>query len=95
MGRGASRYAAKHASVPRAGTATRNSRLLLHPDSADGSLNELVELTAGELASSTEFGTNEAPPRIGAACSADRAAIRLALAPHPSQAHAPHRTPCT
>lgn len=90
LGGGVSSCDAKGAVIRLACMAPHYSHLLLHPDSADGLLNELVNLTAGDRDSSTEMlllGTAETSrPRIGIIRSADRGAVRQALAPHPAHA---------
>lgn len=96
IGGGVFRCDARDAVVRLAGTAAHYSHLLLHPDSADGLLNELVDLTAGDWDSSTELlllGTATPPPWIGAIRRANRELVRQALAPRPSQARTPHKDP--
>ena len=75
---------ARDAVVRLAGVAPRYSHLLLHPDSADGLLDELMKLTAGACEFGTEvllLGRTRPPPRIGVIPAADRHAVRQALAP--------------
>ncbi len=97
IGGGVSSCDARDAVIRLACIAPHYSHLLLHPDSADGLLNELVILTAGDRESSTEMlllGTQGAvPPRIGVIRSADRRAVRQALALRPPQAPAPDDNP--
>ena len=96
IGGGLSLCDAKGAVIRLACIAPRYSHLLLHLGSADGLLNELVDLTVGDRDSSTELlllGTNRPPPRIGAIRTADRDSVRRALAPNVSPAHAPRMDP--
>lgn len=88
---------AKNAVIRLACIAPRYSHLLLHPGSADGLLDELVNLTAGTWESGTEMlllgKTGPLPPRIGVIRSADRRVVRQALVSHPSQGPAPDEPP--
>ncbi|MGA3402450.1 MAG: EAL domain-containing protein [Acetobacteraceae bacterium] len=97
IGGGVSSCDARHAVIRLACLAPHYSHLLLHPDSADGLLNELVTLTAGDRESDTEMlllgNQGPLPPRIGVIHSADRRAVRQALAPRPPQARAPDENP--
>ncbi len=97
IGGGVSSCDARDAVIRLACVAPHYSHLLLHPGSADGLLNELVNLTAGDRESSTEMlllgSAKPSPPRIGVIRSADRRAVRQALAPHPSQGQAPDEHP--
>jgi EAL domain-containing protein (putative c-di-GMP-specific phosphodiesterase class I) len=97
IGGGVSSCDARDAVIRLACIAPRYSHLLLHPDSAGGLLNELVDLTVGDRESNTEMlllgATGSPPPRIGVIRSADRAAVRQALVPRPSQAPVPDKDP--
>src|ERR1700733_11447889 len=97
LGSGVSTCDAKGAVFRLAGIAPHYSHLLLHPGSADGLLDELIDLTANDRESSTEMlllGTAAtSPSRIGVIRSADRGAVRQALAPQPAQMLQPDRNP--
>ncbi|HTW70228.1 MAG TPA: EAL domain-containing protein [Acetobacteraceae bacterium] len=92
LGCGFSQCDARGAVARLAGSAPRYSHLLLHPDSAGGLLDELVQLTAGAHESGTEIlllgRTAQPPPRTGTIPSADRRTVRQALA-----SALPERTP--
>ncbi len=85
IGGGLSRCDARDAVIRLACITPHYSHLLLHPDSADGLLNELVTLTAGDRESSTEIlllgAQGQLPPWIGVIQAANRQVVRQALAP--------------
>jgi len=85
LGCGISRCDARGAVSRLSGTTPRFSHLLLHPDSARGLLDELVQLTAGANETRTSMlflgPAGQTSPRIGAIATADRRAIRRALSP--------------
>ncbi len=97
IGGGVSSCDARDAVIRLACITPRYSHLLLDPGSADGLLDELMTLTAGDRESSTAMlllGCHgQLPPRIGVIRSADRSAVRQALAPQPSSATAPDAHP--
>ena len=96
IGGGVSSCGARDAVVRLSCIAPRYSHLLLHPESADGLLHELVGLTAGDRDSSTELlllGTAEPAPRVGVIRSADRDLVRQALAPTQAPVPAPDDNP--
>jgi EAL domain-containing protein (putative c-di-GMP-specific phosphodiesterase class I) len=96
IGGGVSRCDARDAVIRLTCVAPQYSHLLLDPVSADGLLNELVHLTAGDRAPRTEMlllGTAKPPPRIGVIRSANRDAVLQALSPAPSQAPPPDKDP--
>ncbi|HUN41928.1 MAG TPA: EAL domain-containing protein [Acetobacteraceae bacterium] len=83
LGCGVSRCDARGAVLRLAGIGPRYSHLLLHPSSAGGLLDELVQLTAGAHESGTEIlllgRAFPRPPRTGKILTADRGAVRQAL----------------
>jgi EAL domain-containing protein (putative c-di-GMP-specific phosphodiesterase class I) len=93
IGGGLSRCDAKDAVIRLACITPHYSHLLLHPDSADGLLNELVTLTAGDRESSTEIlllgAQGQLPPWIGVIQAADRQVVRQALATRAAPAPGP------
>lgn len=96
LGCGFSRCDARSAVLRLAGSAPRYSHLLLHPSSAGGLLDELVQLTAGAHESGTEIlllgRTAQRLPRTGTIPTADRRTVRQALSlPLPDRT--PHTTP--
>ncbi len=97
IGGGVSSCDARDAVIRLACIAPHYSHLLLHPDSADGLLNELVTLTAGDRQPSTEMlllgAQGLLPSRIGVIRSADRRAVRRALVPRPSRTPARNENP--
>lgn len=99
IGGGVSSCDARDAVIRLACIAPHYSHLLLHPDSADGLLNELVTLTAGDRQPSTEMlllgAQGLLPSRIGVIRSADRRAVRRAWFPAPRERPPAMRTPCT
>jgi EAL domain-containing protein (putative c-di-GMP-specific phosphodiesterase class I) len=91
-----SRCDARNAVLRLAGSAPRYSHLLLHPGSAGGLLDELVQLTAGARESGTEMlllgRTAQRPPRTGTIPTADRRTVRQALS-LPLPERTPHEPP--
>lgn len=72
-------------------TRNRYSHLLVQPESADGVIGALADVTSGPAGSDTSMlilgNAPDVPPGVGVIQSADRQAIRAALsAPHRSQA---------
>ena len=92
IGGGVSRCDARDAVIRLACITPHYSHLLLHPDSADGLLNELVTLTAGDRESSTEMlllGSAGAVAATGSASSRRRIARSCARPSPPARHHAP------
>ena len=90
LGGGVSRCDAKGAVIRLAGMAPHYSHLLLHPDSADGLLERAGQPHRGrpglEHRDAAARHGRDPRPRIGIIRSADRGAVRQALAPHPAHA---------
>jgi EAL domain-containing protein (putative c-di-GMP-specific phosphodiesterase class I) len=85
IGGGMSHCDARNAVVRLAGVTAQYSHLLLQPDSADGLLQALLNMTVGAREAGTQIlllgAQAPSPPRIGVIDTANRCAVRRALAP--------------